>query len=160
VKLEEKGILKNLGELYIYEVSQYSPIDVNELGLYDDLDELDTYWTNENRHPFFIRVDGNLAGFVLVCDERQIEEIESNYAIDDFFVMHKYKRQGVGKYCAKYVFERFKGTWQIWFHPNNKSADKFWTNAINEYTNGAFEVKKNNAPYYDGTIGNTFVFNS
>jgi predicted acetyltransferase len=160
VKIEEKEILKNLGELYIYEVSQYSPIDVNELGLYDDLDDLDLYWTNENRHPFFIKVDGNLAGFVLVCDERQIEEIESNYAIDDFFVMHKYKRHGVGKYCAKYVFEKFKGTWQIWFHPNNKAANKFWTNAVDEYTKGAFEVKKNNVPYYDGTIGNTLVFDS
>jgi len=44
IKKEEKGILKNLGELYIYELSQYSPMDVNNLGLYDDLDDLDNYW--------------------------------------------------------------------------------------------------------------------
>jgi len=101
-----------------------------------------------------------LAGFVLVCDDRQIEEIKSNYAIDDFFVMHKYKRQGVGKYCAECVFGMFKGTWQIWFHPNNKAANNFWINVVDEYTEGAFEIKKNNVPYYDGTIGNTLVFDS
>ncbi|MDR0465043.1 MAG: hypothetical protein LBG94_08025 [Treponema sp.] len=43
IKTEEKGILKNLGELNIYELSQYSPMDVNDLGLYDDLDDLDHY---------------------------------------------------------------------------------------------------------------------
>ena len=98
VKIGEKEILKNLGEYYIYDQSRYSSIDVNEFGLFDDLDDLDLYWTEENRYPLFIKVDDKLAGFILVYDGRQIEEIESNYSIDDFFVMDKYKRQGVGKY--------------------------------------------------------------
>ncbi len=34
-------------------------------GLYDYM-YLDHYWTEEGRHPFFIRVDGKLAGFALV----------------------------------------------------------------------------------------------
>jgi predicted acetyltransferase len=111
VKIEEKEMLKNLGEHYIYDLSQYSSIDVNDLGLYDNLDDLELYWTEENRYPFFIKVDNRLAGFILVYDGRQIEEIESNYAIDDFFVMYKYKRQGIGKYCARYIFDKFKGKW-------------------------------------------------
>jgi len=160
IKTEEKRILKNLGELYIYELSQYSPMDVNNLGLYDDLDDLDLYWKEKNRYPYFIKVDNKLAGFVLVCDDRQIEEIKSNYAIDDFFILYKYKRQGIGKYCAKYIFEKYKGKWQIWFHPNNKSAKIFWTKTIDEYTKGKFEVIKNNEPFWDGSIGDTLVFDS
>lgn len=160
VKIEEKQILKNLGELYIYELSQYSPMDINDLGLYDDLDDLDLYWTEENRYPFFIRVDNKLVGFVLVFDGRQIEEIASNYSIDDFFVMYQYKRQGIGKYCARYIFDKFKGKWQIWFHPKNEAAKNFWISAVDEYTKGRFEVNKNNTPYYDGTVGNTLVFDS
>jgi len=160
IKIEEKEILKNLGEYYIYDQSRYGSIDVNEFGLFDDLDDLDLYWTEKNRHPFFIKVDNKLAGFILVYDDRQIEEIESNYAIDDFFVMDKYKRQGIGKYCVKCILNKFSGKWQIWFHPSNDVAKKFWLKAINEYTKGKFELIKNNEPYYDGTIGNTFVFDS
>jgi len=160
VKIEEKEILQNLSELYIYELSQYSPIDVNDMGLYDDLDDLDLYWIEENRYPFFIKVDNKYAGFLLVYDGRQLEEIQSNYTLDEFFVLYKYKQQGVGKYCAEYIFDKFKGKWQIWFHPRNTVAGKFWAKAISEYTKGKFELKKNTVPYYDGTIGNTFVFDS
>jgi len=160
VKIEEKQILKNLGELYIYELTQHTPVDVDSLGLYNGFDDLDLYWTDENRHPYFIKVNDMLAGFVLVFDDRQIEEIESNYSIDEFFVMYKYKRQGIGKYCAKCIFEKFKGKWQIWFHPKNEDAKKFWTNLIDEYTNGKFEVLENDKPFYDGIMGNTLVFDS
>jgi len=48
----------------------------------------------------------------------------------------------------------------IWFHPKNEDAKKFWTNLINEYTNGRFETVENDTPFYDGTIGNTLVFDS
>ena len=160
IKIEEKQTLKNLGELYIYELTQHTPVDVNETGIYDDLDDIDLYWTDKNRHPYFIKVNNKLAGFVLVYDGRQIKGIESNYAIDEFFIMQKYKQQGVGKYCASYIFDKYKGKWQIWFHPKNVAAKKFWTKLINEYTNGKFEVVENDEPFYDGTVGNTLVFES
>jgi len=160
IKIEEKQVLKNLGELYIYELSQNTPIDVDDSGLYNDFDDLDLYWTDKNRHPYFIKVDNKLAGFALVFDGRQIEKIQSNYSIDEFFIMHKYKRQGVGKHCGKYLFEKFKGKWQIWFHPSNKDAKSFWTNLVDEYTNGSYEIVKNDTPFYDGIIGNTLVFES
>jgi predicted acetyltransferase len=160
VKIEEKEILENLGELYIYELSQYNSMDVDKFGLYNDLDDLELYWKNENWYPFFIRIDNKLAGFILVYDGRQIKEIDSDYSISDFFIMYKYKRRGIGKYCVKYIFDRFKGKWQIWYHPRNKISEKFWTKTIKEYTKGKYELKKNDEPYYDGIIGNTIVFNS
>jgi len=160
VKLEEKQILKNLGELYIYELTQYTPTDVDDMGLYDDFDDLDLYWTDENRHPYFIKVDGKLGGFALVFDGRQIQGIDSNYSIDEFFVMNQYKGRGVGKYCAGWIFDKFRGKWQIWFHPRNKAAEKFWTGVVDEYTDGRFEVVGNDEPFYDGVVGSTLVFGS
>jgi predicted acetyltransferase len=66
--------------------------------------------------------------------------------------MYKYKRQGLGKYCVKYIFDKFKGKWQIWFHPRNKAAEKFWIKTIEEYSGGNFEFIKNDEPFYDGTM--------
>jgi predicted acetyltransferase len=160
VKIEEKEVLQRLGELYIYDLTRHSAIDIKDSGLYDDLDDIDLYWQEENRHPFFIRVNNRLAGFALVYDGRQIEEIESDYAIDDFFIMNRYKHKGIGKHCARYIFDKFHGKWQIWFNPGNAAAKKFWISTVHEYTNGKYEIMENDAPYYDGTVGNTLVFDS
>ena len=160
IKITEKETLKNLSELYFYESSQHTYMDINDLGLYDALDDLDLYWTEKNRYPFFIKVDNRLAGFILIFNERQIKKIETDYSIDEFFVMYKYKRQGIGKYCVKYILDSYNGKWQIWFHPKNENAKNFWIRTIDEYTNGNFELMENDDPYYDGSIGKTLVFNS
>ena len=72
VELKEKGTLQNLLEKYLYEFSQWEKMDVDQNGLYG-YEYLDFYWTEENRHPFFILADGKLAGFVLVNDEPEVE---------------------------------------------------------------------------------------
>ena len=61
VKEEEKEILRNLLEKYLYEFSQYELEDVNPLGLYG-YSYLDCYWTEEGRWAFFLKADGRLAG--------------------------------------------------------------------------------------------------
>ena len=65
VKKEEKEILKNLMEKYRYEFSQYDDLDTNNLGLYG-YDYFDNYWTENNRFPFFIKVNNKLAGFIMI----------------------------------------------------------------------------------------------
>ena len=59
VSKDEKEILRNLMEKYDYEFSQYVDLDVNPLGLYG-YDYFDCYWTEDTRHPFFIKADGKL----------------------------------------------------------------------------------------------------
>jgi hypothetical protein len=50
-------------ELYNYDFSEFSEDDINEYG-YFGYPRIDDYWNEEGRHPFFIRVDGKLAGLV------------------------------------------------------------------------------------------------
>ena len=66
VTLQEKETLKNLLEKYLYEFSQWDKNDVNESGLYG-YEYLDCYFTEEHRYPYFIKVNGNIAGFSLIC---------------------------------------------------------------------------------------------
>lgn len=74
VKLEEKMILQNAIEFYIYEFSRFvNIIELNEEGRYG-YDGLADYWVNPDRHPFFIRVSGKLAGFVLVYSAEQKQD--------------------------------------------------------------------------------------
>jgi predicted acetyltransferase len=157
---EEKEILRNLLEKYRYEFSQYEETDVNNLGLYG-YDYLDNYWTEENRFPYFIKTENKLTGFLLVNDYREIK-IETNYSMAEFFVMHKYRRMGIGTYVVEYIFNKHKGKWQLMYHPKNIISKKFWNKIVKEYTNGNYEIIKNNgeAKYNDGTIGEILVFST
>ena len=160
VAKEEKEILKNLLEKYMYEFSQYNNLDVNNLGLYG-YSYLDNYWTEENRFPFFIRANGKLAGFVMVNDYPEVK-MDTNYTMSEFFVMYKYRRCGIGKYTMKYILDKFKGKWQLRYHPKNEISQKFWIKTISDYTKGKYEIMENNpeAMYEDGIIGHVLIFNS
>ena len=101
--IEEKLILRNFMQLCCHDASEFNGEDVSEHGLFI-YRYLDQYWTVPERHPFVIRVSDKLAGFVLV---REIGEDKRSVA--EFFIMRKYRRQGVGQTVACRVFDMFPG---------------------------------------------------
>ncbi|GHU57670.1 hypothetical protein FACS189444_0130 [Spirochaetia bacterium] len=160
IKVEEKEILRNIMEKYLYEFSQYENTDVNKLGLYG-YNWLDCYWTEKNRYPYFIFVDNVLAGFVLINDYQE-NNIKTDYTMAEFFIMYKYRRFGIGKYIVYNVLNKYKGKWQIMYHPKNIISLKFWNNIVKEYTNGQYRIIKDNkeALYRDGTTGEVIIFDN
>jgi predicted acetyltransferase len=155
---EEKEILRNLLEKYSYEFSQYEDTDVNNMGLYG-YTYLDHYWVENNRFPFFIKLNNKLVGFIMVNDYQEVK-IETNYAMSEFFIMYKYRKMGIGTYTAKYIFDKFKGKWQLMYHPKNIISKIFWNKVVKEHTNGKYAIIKDNneARYEDGTIGEVLIF--
>jgi predicted acetyltransferase len=132
----EKSVLRNLLELYCYDFSEYTGADVNIHGLYQ-YEYLDVYWTEHGRHPFFIMVDGQFAGFALV---RELETGPPTlYSMAEFFVMRKYRRRYAGTKAARQIFDRFQGRWSIAQTEDNLPAQAFWRKVIADYTGGAFE---------------------
>ena len=160
VKVEQKDILKNLIEKYEYEFSQYNKCDVDENGLFN-YEYLDLYWQEEKRWPYFVLVDGKIAGFTMVNTYHEVEE-DTDYTLSEFFIMHKYRRLGIGKYVAMRIFNMFHGKWQLKCHPNNIISVQFWDNVINEYTRGEYKLIKDypNSEYEDGTLANVYLFNN
>jgi hypothetical protein len=61
---------------------------------------------------------------------------------------------------VNYVLNKFKGKWQLKYHPKNEISKKFWIKAVGEYTNGKYELITNDpeAKYEDGTIGHILIF--
>jgi predicted acetyltransferase len=142
VKLEEKMILQNIMEFYIYEFTRFiKGIELNEDGRYG-YEGLDDYWVNPARHPFFIRVSGKLAGFALVYAEeaKKGQEAPIN-SITEFLVLQKYSGTGVGKVVAKQIFDLFPGKWEVTQIQKNYPAQAFWRSTISEYTNGNYKEK-------------------
>jgi predicted acetyltransferase len=130
-------VMQNLMQLYLYDFTEFDNADPDAQGLYS-YEYLPLYWIEPERHPFLIRVEGQWAGFVLV--RKVIESgVQPYYSIAEFFVMRKYRRQGVGRQAAHMTFDRFPGRWIVAQEETNRPAQTFWRKIIAEYTNGAFE---------------------
>ena len=153
VSLEEKPSLERLMQLYLYDFAEFDGADVNDQGLYP-YKYLPLYWTEPDRRPFFIRVNGKLAGFVLVrLDiDRLIEPPRKVNQIAEFFVMKKYRRYGVGAFAAQWVFDQFPGDWEVEQIATNLPAQTFWRKIISRYTNGNYREMFLHNEHHHGPI--------
>lgn len=133
IPLEDKPVLRNLMELCLHDSSEFNGDEVGEHGLFG-YNYIDFYWVENGRFPFFVRVDGKLAGFVLV---RTLDE--NTRSLAEFFILRKYRRKGIGRIVAHRVFNNFPGKWQIAQEAVNLPAQAFWRAVIGEYTNGRFQ---------------------
>lgn len=118
----DRVIVRRLLELNAHDFSEIDGRDIGPHGEYG-YRYLDHYWTDPDRHPFLMRVEGQLAGLVLI---RSGEE----HAFGEFFVLRKYRRAGVGRAAALEAFKRFPGKWHVHEVAGNDSAVAFWRAVI------------------------------
>ena len=129
-RYSEKHLLKNMLELCAYDCSQFEDKDLNEFGEYG-YRYLDLYWIESKRYPFIVRVNERLAGFVLINKFAYTKDAE--WTIAEFFVLKKYRNQGIGKKSAFYVFNKFPGKWEVRTLNENSVAKIFWRKIIQQY---------------------------
>ena len=116
-------------ELYRYDWSEFEDTDLSAFGEYG-YDDLDDYWNESKRHPFIVRVDGKLAGFVFVNRITCVES--SEYSMAEFFILRKYRRKGIGRQVALDVIGRFPGAWEVKTQRVNEAAIIFWRKVLQE----------------------------
>ncbi|WGV23491.1 GNAT family N-acetyltransferase [Halotia branconii] len=133
--INDKPIIQRMMELYQHDFSEFEDKDINEHG-YFGYPYLDYYWVEDDRYPFIVRIGGKLTGFVLVNQYTYIPD--SQYSIAEFFILRKYRQQGIGKQVAFQIFDRFCGKWEIHQITTNIVAQKFWRSVIGEYTTEKF----------------------
>ena len=126
---EEEPVLENLLELYVYEFSELLGIDAGEDGRFG-YPHLSLYWSEPARYPFLVRVDGKLAGFVLVKKGDGVAGCGVVWDVAEFFVLRAYRRRGVGTRVAHDVWRRFPGPWEVRVMEENAPAQRFWAAAV------------------------------
>ena len=135
--VQDAAVLANLFQYYVYDLSDVVDVDVAADGRFV-LPSFDAYWSDPWRHPHLVRVDGTVAGFALVHQRSRLTGDAKTWDIAEFFVMRKYRRQGVGKAVATRVFDSFRGKWEVRERKANVAAIAFWRSVIAAYTKGAF----------------------
>ncbi len=144
----DKDVIYNLMQLYTYELSFFedetTSFQLLENGSFKLDKYVDLYWKEKERHPFILKCNGELAGFVLErFNENGMNEIA------EFFVLNKYRRLGAGKFMANEIFKRYKGKWEIRTLLKNKQAQEFWRKVVKTICDGNYEehLTRNNTRY-------------
>ncbi len=130
---EQAPILANLLELYVHDFSEFYKVEIGEDGRFGYA-SLPSYWSEPDRHPFLVRMDGKLAGLVLV--KRGENAV---WDIAEFFVLRGYRRSGIGTRVAHAVWTRFPGRWEVRVMESNVSARLFWAEAIAAFRGSAVQ---------------------
>ena len=133
---EQAPILDNLIELYAHDFSEFHDLDLGADGRFG-YSSLPLYWSEPDRHPFLVRVDGKLAGFALVKRGSEVSGNEAVWDMAEFFVTRGYRRRGIGTQIAHEVWRRFPGAWEVRVMQSNISAYHFWARAISTLTGEA-----------------------
>lgn len=135
---EDRAVLENLMQLYIYDFTQYVEVPLRPDGRFQ-YSLLSLYWTQPHRYPFFIKVDERLAGFALIKKGSELTGSLDVWDMAEFFVLRGERRHGVGRAAARQIWQRFPGSWEVRVLPANYGAVEFWRKALARFLNRVVE---------------------
>jgi len=144
----ERLPLYRMLELYQHDLSDRWDQDLDAHGEYGYA--LDRYWQRADCWPYVFVVAGRFGGFALV--DKRVRIAGDDFWMDQFFVLKKYRRRGIGTAAAATVFDRHPGRWQVGQMPENHAAQAFWRRAIGAYAAGRFTEEQLAAGWWQGWV--------
>ncbi|MER9117122.1 GNAT family N-acetyltransferase [Mesorhizobium sp. M0954] len=135
--LRERGAIENLFQLYTHDFSEnWAGTDLGDVDVEGRFAPypLDRYWTDSSHTPLLLRIGSQIVGFALLNNESHVlAPVDMNIA--EFFVLRKYRRNGVGTAAAHAVFARYSGIWEAAVARKNVFALAFWRRTIGGFPN-------------------------
>jgi predicted acetyltransferase len=144
----ERVLLQRMLELYQHDLSDIWDQDLDAAGEFGY--PLDRFFGDPTCTPYLFRVAGQPAGFALV--DARVRLPRGDHWMDQFFVMRKYRRCGVGRTAALAVLARHPGRWQVGQMPANRAAQAFWRRTIGEFTGGRYVEVEVTSGWWQGVI--------
>jgi predicted acetyltransferase len=131
-------LLANLLELYLHDFSETFPLELGPDGRFG-YPRLSSYWLEPGRRfPFVIECGGAVAGFALATRGSPFTVDPNDLDVAEFFVMRRYRRQGVGRDAAFLLWDRLPGHWIVRVVESNRRGSAFWPAVVAEYADGKY----------------------
>lgn len=155
--------IQNMARFYVYEMSRYCGSlegwEMPEDGLWECID-FKHYFTLPENKAFLVRVNHELAGFVLLDHLGTLPETEWN--MGQFFITAKFQKKNIGLQVAEQIFSRHPGRWEVAVIPENTGALTFWRKTISHFTKGHYteELRLKSFPDHDAETRYILSFQS
>lgn len=140
--------ISRLLELYQYELSDIWDQDLDAAGEYGY--DLARHRKAQTSFAHIALVDGLPAGFALVAPAAVTRD--EGCWMEQFFVLGKHRRAGVGRMLALHVFTSHPGLWEVGQIPANLRAQAFWRQVIGDFTHGRFVEVQVTQGWWQGVV--------
>lgn len=124
--IEERPILDRLLQLCIHDYTSHDHFQIGDDGLFE-YRWRDLYWSSPSRHPYLLRFEGKLAGFVFVRSREEDEVTEWQWQIAEFFILRALRKRKIGSMSAHAILLSRAGMWEVSYDVSNVAARRFWT---------------------------------
>ncbi len=140
--------LQQLLELYQYDLSDiwHQEVDAEAKYGYD----LAHYQQSARFHAYLALMGSQPIGFALVapaCVTRA-----DGCWMEQFFILKRFRRNGLGKAFARYVLNSHPGAWEIGQMQANEAAHAFWRNVVYDVTDGQFTETQVTEGWWKGIV--------
>jgi predicted acetyltransferase len=113
-RIDDRPVVAELLAAYLFEFD----------GRTDPYPYLDDYWTEDERLPFLIELDGRPVGVCLVRMR------DGGWSVAEFAVVASQRRSGIGRAAVEALAERARSAGaehlEAKIHPDNEQALGFW----------------------------------
>ena len=124
VKPEDRELLWNLNQKYLYEMTNYydDELDANGNLHYG---WFEAYFTDPKRKAYFLYEGETLVGFAMIHPYSNLGETP-DYVLAEFTIFPMYRHRHLASEAANLIFERFKGRWEVKYNEENAAARRLW----------------------------------
>lgn len=128
---DQRQLLFNLNQKYLYEMTNYYDDPLDERGNlhYGHFDE---YFTDPARTALLIYDGDALAGFAMLNPCSYFGGTV-DHVMAEFTIFPMYRRRHLATGAAEAIFERWPGRWEVKFNENNAAARSLWTGVTARY---------------------------
>ena len=126
-----------MARFYVYDRTAYMGWECPEDGLFECID-FKHYFENPDEKAYLIRVDGEIAGFVLLDKMQLFEPVDWN--MGEFFILAKFQGKNVASEVACQIFNDYPGRWSVAVMPENVKAARFWHRIVGHVSCNNFNL--------------------
>lgn len=139
VQSEDRELLWNVQQKYLYEMTNYYDDEMDEVGNYN-YGYFDAYFSEPQRKALFILIDNRLAGFAMINPYSYVGETP-DHVLAEFTIFPVFRKKHVATEAAEMIFGQNKGHWEVKYNENNVAAKKLWNKVSEKY--GPRKIKLN-----------------
>jgi len=149
---DDKNGFNILFQLYLYDLSKFNNIEIEENGLYP-ASWIDRDWDLPEFIPLRIEQNHNTCGFILLT-KKPFSKPGTECCIQEFFILRKFRNKGIGLASIEQLFDNYSGSYSMLVLKHNVPAKLFWEKVLDLM--GIQYIKEKRI--HDGIEGISYVF--
>ncbi len=131
-KPQDRELLWNISQKYLYEMTNYYDDEMDILGNLN-YRYFDDYFTDPKRKAYFLYDDNKvLVGFTMIHPYSNLGKTP-DYVLAEFTIFPMYRRKHLAKAATEMIFHQFRGSWEVKYSEKNMASKKLWNNVTKSY---------------------------